>query len=93
MVDDGCYFVGFENIKDALIILATLNSNLVKDFLDSIAFIDAKRPYTKDVLMRIDFLKALNKIGYKGVIEYLSNNNIHFEEISPQYFEKFLLSA
>ena len=93
MVDDGCYFVGFENIKDALIILATLNSNLVKDFLDSIAFIDAKRPYTKDVLMRIDFLKALNKIGYKGVIEYLSNNNIHFEEISPQYFKKFLLSA
>lgn len=89
MVDDSCYFIGFNNIKNALIMLAVLNSRLVKDFLDSIAFINAKRPYTKDILMRIDLSKALHKIGYDGIIKYLNNNHVYFEEITRQDFEDF----
>jgi methylase of polypeptide subunit release factors len=92
MVDDGCYFVGFDNVKDALIMLGVLNSKLVKDFLDSIAFIDAKRPYTKDILMRINVSKALQKIGYSGIIEYLNMNNIKFEEITKDDFNGFVNS-
>jgi len=89
MVDDGCYFIGFDNVRDALIMLAVLNSTLVKDFLDSIAFIDAKRPYTKDILMRISLSKALHKVGYTGITNYLNANNIKFEDITQQNFDEF----
>ncbi len=90
MVDDSCYFLSFDNIKYALFALAALNSQKVKDFLDSIVFIDAKRPYTKEVLMRIDLLKAIQSLGYKGVLDYLKNNNLSFEKVTEQNFVNFI---
>ena len=39
-----------------------LNSNKVQGFLTSIAFLDAKRPYTKKVLERIDFDKIVDSL-------------------------------
>ena len=39
-----------------------LNSEIVRTFLDSLIFLDAKRVINKDLLMRIDLLKALDKI-------------------------------
>lgn len=54
MLDDTCYFLGFDNYTEALFTASILNSSVVKRFLRSIAFTDAKRPYTKDILMRID---------------------------------------
>ncbi|WP_440953577.1 hypothetical protein [Methanococcoides sp. FTZ1] len=89
MVDDSCYFIGFDNIKYALITLATLNSEVVREFLGSIAFIDAKRPYTKDILMKIDILKAVKKVGYLEIINYLNKNNLMLEEISQDDFSNY----
>lgn len=66
MLDDTCYFVSFDNIKDAYITMILLNSKQVKDFLFSIAFLDKKRPYTKDILMRIDIKKILNYFNYNN---------------------------
>ncbi|NHK30666.1 MAG: hypothetical protein FK730_04900 [Asgard group archaeon] len=60
--DDTCYFVGFENLRDAVVLTYALNSNSVLEFLDSIAFKDSKRPYTKEVLMRFNLLEILNSI-------------------------------
>ncbi|MEM8526906.1 MAG: hypothetical protein AAGG68_19855, partial [Bacteroidota bacterium] len=37
-----------------------LNSSTVQSFLKSIIFSDAKRPITKDILMRIDMQKVYN---------------------------------
>ena len=39
-----------------------LNSLVVQNFLKSIIFPDAKRPITKDILMRIDLQKAYNLV-------------------------------
>jgi len=61
MLDDTCYFIGFENIEYAVYAIILLNSPQTEDFLRSITFPDAKRVFTKDILMRINLLKlALN---------------------------------
>jgi hypothetical protein len=72
MLDDTCYFLGFDDISEALIAFAVLNNTLTKDFLRAITFTDAKRPYTKDILMRIDFLKIADQLGSKKAKEILS---------------------
>jgi hypothetical protein len=46
-----------------------LNSEKTQLFLASIAFLDAKRPYTKKVLERIDFDKIIASISIDELIE------------------------
>ena len=58
MTDDTCYFIGFDCFDMAYVAMLLLNSEEIQTFLTSIAFLDAKRPYTKKVLERIDFHKA-----------------------------------
>lgn len=57
--DDTCYFIGFDTYVEAKITELILNSEIVQLFISSVANKDAKRPYTKKVLKRIDLLKAL----------------------------------
>ena len=62
MLDDTCYFIGFDKIEFAVYALLLLNSDTSKEFLQSITFADAKRMFTKDVLMRIDLLELAKVI-------------------------------
>lgn len=62
MLDDTCYLIGFDKIEFAVYALILLNSNSTFQFLQSITFIDAKRTFTKDVLMRIDLLELAKQI-------------------------------
>ena len=57
MTDDTSYFITFDSFDVAYVAMLLLNSRKVQTFLTSIAFHDAKRPYTKKVLERIDFEK------------------------------------
>jgi hypothetical protein len=61
MLDDTCYMLGFENLDYAVYTLILLNSQTTKKLLQSITFPDAKRTFTKDVLMRIDLFKLSNQ--------------------------------
>ncbi|MEW6419358.1 MAG: hypothetical protein AB1480_14800 [Nitrospirota bacterium] len=72
MLDDTCYFLSFDDIVEALIAFAVLNSTLAKDLLRAITFIDAKRPYTKDILMRIDLLKIAGHLGFQKARDILT---------------------
>ena len=65
MLDDTCYFIGFDNIKMAQIANLLLNSVLVQKFLKSIIFSDSKRSINKDTLMRIDFEKAFENYSFE----------------------------
>lgn len=82
MLDDTCYFIGFENLNDAKIVQTLLNSPLVQHFLKAIIFPEAKRSITKDILMRIDLGK---------VFEYYNNNasNAFFENINMTHWNIF----
>ena len=56
MLDDTCYFIGFDKIEYAVYSIILLNSKVTEEFLKSITFSDAKRVFTKDILMRLDLL-------------------------------------
>jgi hypothetical protein len=54
MLDDTCYFLPCSSAEQAAFLTSLLNDPLCKEFIRSIAFIDAKRPITKKLLQRID---------------------------------------
>lgn len=75
MLDDTCYLIGFDKIEFALYALILLNSDTTVQFLQSVTFSDAKRTFTKDVLMRIDLLelaKQINKTQLQTELEMLN---------------------
>jgi hypothetical protein len=75
MLDDTCYLIGFDKIEFAVYSLILLNSNTTMQFLQSVTFADAKRTFTKDVLMRIDLLelaKNINKTDLQTELEMLN---------------------
>ena len=88
MLDDTCYFIGFDNLQDAMITQILLNSQSVQDFIKSIVFWDSKRAITKDLLCRINISNILKSIDYDSL--YLINNDILFEdwEKYKRQFEK-----
>jgi len=65
MLDDTCYLIGFDKIEFAVYALILLNSEITMQFLQSITFADAKRTFTKDVLMRINLLELAKNIDEK----------------------------
>ena len=81
MLDDTCYFIGFENLKMAEIAHYIVNSDLVQKFLKSIIFSDSKRSINKDTLMRIDFLKAFENCDFIQAKSKITDLKIeHWEE-------------
>lgn len=75
MLDDTCYLIGFDKIEFAVYALMLLNSDSTMQFLQSVTFADAKRTFTKDVLMRIDLLelaKNINKQDLKTELDRLN---------------------
>ncbi|MGH9900990.1 MAG: SAM-dependent methyltransferase [Pyrinomonadaceae bacterium] len=90
MLDDTCYFLGFEAYEDALFTALLLNSVLVKTFLQSIVFMDAKRPYTKEALMRINLTKAASRISLKELRAVCSGAGYTPNvELSEKSFEQY----
>ena len=68
MLDDTCYFIGFDTLDTAEYVWRLLNTETVSDFLKSISFKDSKRMITKEILMRIDLKKLAELKGEKSCI-------------------------
>jgi hypothetical protein len=75
MLDDTCYMLGFDKIEFAVYALILLNSDPAMRFLKSITFSDAKRTFTKDVLMRIDLLVLAKQMNEKTLSIELNKLN------------------
>lgn len=71
MLDDTCYFIGFDNIEFAIYAIILLNYNKTEEFLKSITFSDAKRVFTKDLLMRLDLLSIAKTITQQEIEEQI----------------------
>lgn len=69
MLDDTTYFLSFDDYELAYVCMLVLNNSTVQEFLYSISFKDAKRPYTKKVLQRLDLNKALKVITLQKLEE------------------------
>lgn len=61
VVDDTCYQLAFASERDSITILNALESEEMRSLLRSIIFCDAKRVVTKNLLMRLDVDKFLQK--------------------------------
>ena len=64
MLDDTCYLIGFDSLIEAEITQFLLNKEKIQAFIQSIAFTDAKRMITKELLMRIDLNEIINNTSY-----------------------------
>ncbi len=91
MLDDTCYLLGFDKIEFAVYSLILLNSDITVKFLQSVTFADAKRTFTKDVLMRIDLLELANSIDRNYVeLELQRLNNIYNFNLKLSLWNKFM---
>ena len=78
MLDDTCYLLGFSKLEYAIYTVILLNSNRTKQFLESITFSDAKRVFTKDILMRLDILNLAKNINQREI-------QIDLEKLNEKY--------
>lgn len=88
MLDDTCYFIGFNKIEMAKIAHYLTNSELVQKFLKSIIFSDSKRSINKDILMRIDFAKAFENCDFEKAKKSISDLKIEDWEEFGEFSKK-----
>ena len=77
----------------AYVAMLLLNSDKVQGFLAGIAFLDAKRPYTKKVLERIDFEKIVESLTINELIKTEQKLKLSCYITMPMYdsFKSLLL--
>lgn len=85
MTDDTSYFICFEQYDMAYVAMLLLNSAKVQKFLTRIAFLDAKRPYTKKVLERIDFEKIVEALTMDELMETEKALSLLHYATTPMY--------
>lgn len=85
MTDDTSYFICFDSYDMAYVAMLLLNSEKVQGFLTSIAFLDAKRPYTKKVLERIDFDKIVELLTLDALAKTEQDLNLPHYVTLPMY--------
>ncbi|MER0439311.1 hypothetical protein [Emticicia sp. W12TSBA100-4] len=91
MLDDTCYLLGFDKIEFAVYTLILLNSEITVKFLQSVTFADAKRTFTKDVLMRIDLLELANTINRSYLeLELQRLNDVYNFNLKLSLWNKFI---
>jgi N-6 DNA Methylase len=73
MLDDTCYSLGFDSLPKAIFVWTILNSGYVQQLLAALTFLDAKRPYTKDILMRISIDKVAKDMSYNEIINQIKS--------------------
>lgn len=78
MLDDTCYLLGFNKLEFAAYTLILLNSDKAKELLQAITFPDAKRTFTKDILMRIDILKLAMQFSGLKIQDELDEINVKY---------------
>lgn len=80
MVDDTCYQLDFDSIKEATCLYNAIYSDEIQSLLKSLIFIDAKRVITKSLLMRLDLVQLCNKKGVTLNTERF--NHSHCQQLS-----------
>ncbi len=62
MLDDTCYFLPAPSFEVGYALMLLLNCTPVQEFLRSLTFADAKRPYTQKLLGRLDVAKVAARL-------------------------------
>jgi hypothetical protein len=83
--DDTCYLLACESATQAAVIETLLNHPLAKQFLESIAFFDSKRPVTKTILKRLAYDKLLDRVAADEIRESISFSLCQLSADDEQY--------
>ena len=86
MIDDTCYSLSFDSLEETVFIWILLQTEMVKNFFNSIVFLEDKRPYKKEILQRLNLEKLIKIVPVSelsSIFTSISNNltNISFDEI------------
>jgi len=68
MLDDTCYFLPCSSAEEAAVLAALCNDPITLGFIRSASFRDAKRPITKTLLQRVDFLAILERSDRRSLV-------------------------
>ena len=68
MLDDTCYFLPCPSAVEAAFLLALCNDPITLGLIGSICFRDAKRPITKKLLQRLDFVAILQRADRQSLL-------------------------
>lgn len=69
MLDDTCYFVACQSAQQAALVVTLLNHPMCRNFIQSIIFLDAKRPVTKKLLQRINLNALIDHVDRQPLLE------------------------
>lgn len=75
LFDDTCYLAPCSSAEQACILAALLNDPVCLSFLNSLIFLDSKRPITKKVLQRLDLAALLLRID-RSVLTAEANHRL-----------------
>lgn len=73
LFDDTCYFLPFEDEREAEVVAEILNSKECREFLKSLTFTDSKRPMTVELLHRLNIRALAEDAGL--VKEWTASRN------------------
>lgn len=83
VLDDTCNFIPCKTREEALFVCELLNSPLAKRFLNSLIFLDNKRPITIDILNRLDIFKLAQRLGQANKAKSFLRDAGAFEDRQP----------
>ena len=82
--DDASYYLSFEREDDARFVADILNSPVCQQFLASLVFTDSKRPFTVDLLQRLNLAVIANEAGFGLRWQQLQRSNYAILADVPQ---------
>ncbi len=93
MLDDTCYFLSFDNFEDAVAAFLMVNSPPVQNLLASLIFWDAKRVITKEILMRIDLGKVLERLDFQTLQSLAAQFSVAFKYTNWEHLQLRRMAA
>ena len=82
--DDASYYLPFERAEDARLVADILNSPVCQRFLASLVFTDSKRPFTVDLLQRLNLAAIADEAGLGPRWQKLQRSNYSITANVPQ---------
>ena len=82
--DDACYYLPFARAEDSQLVADILNSPLCQRFLASLVFPDSKRPFTVDLLQRLNLAAIAEEAGLGLRWQQLQRSNYAIRADAPQ---------
>ncbi len=69
MLDDTCYFIPCYTAKETAFLASLLNDLVCLKLIESMIFLDAKRPVTKKLLQRINLVSLFDLVDKQALIK------------------------